>query len=129
MSKSRGTKGNKKETPSDTFDHSDLESGLEEETPQGELNHGQTNLIGPANLQGDSDSTLEELKVLIEQMDINNDEICKAFIAQQVTFDSEFDLLMTQSITLGNRNAWTIMTSILKRTIMTSRYFKLSEKC
>ena len=52
MSKSRGPKGIKK-TPSDTFDHSNREVDLEVETPQGELSHGQTTFIGPANLKGD----------------------------------------------------------------------------
>ena len=41
-------------------------------------------------------------------MDINKDEVCKAFIAQQVTYDSRFESLIKQSIKLGNENAWTV---------------------
>ena len=41
-------------------------------------------------------------------MDISKDEVCKAFIAQQVTYDSKFESLINQSIKLGNNDAWTV---------------------
>jgi hypothetical protein len=92
----------------DTSDHSerDREGGQEKRTLQTELNQGETNFIGP--VKPDLDSGLEKLKNLFEQMDISKDEVCKAFIAQQVTYDSKFESLINQSIKLGNNDAWTV---------------------
>jgi len=92
----------------DTSDHSerDREGGQEKRTLQTELNQGETNFIGP--VKPDLDSGLEKLKNLFEQMDISKDEVCKAFIAQQVTYDSKFESLINQSIKLGNNDAWTM---------------------
>ena len=106
MSRSKDKK-NKKDL--DTSDHSesDRESGQEDGTFQRELDQEQPNFFGPAN-KPDLDSPLKKLKILFAQMDINKDEVCKAFIAQQVTYDSKFESLMKASIKLGNDDAWTL---------------------
>ena len=102
------SKDKKNRTELDTSDHSesDREGGQEKRTLQTELNQGETNFIGP--IKPDLDSGLEKLKNLFEQMDISKDEVCKAFIAQQVTYDSKFESLINQSIKLGNNDAWTV---------------------
>ena len=91
MSKSRDRR-NRKDL--DTSDHeSDRGSRQEDGTFQRELDQGQANIVGPAT-KPDSDSALDKLKNLFEQMDISKDEVCKAFIAQQVTYDSKFESLI-----------------------------------
>jgi hypothetical protein len=109
MSKSRDRR-NRKDLDTSGHSESDRESGQEDGTFQRELDQEQPKFLGAAN-KPDLDSALDKLKILFEQMDINKDEVCKAFIAQQVTYDSKFESLMKASIKLGNDDAWTLDSS------------------